>query len=112
MSDSERNPLLIPGRAPPRSRRGCPKCGHDNFSGRNVAGIVTFTCAKCRNKWHGGLGQVMEDPTIPKPPINPKDKPLVDFAEHPKTGKIEEIRRSPSLVQEFRKGLPIRNGEE
>ena len=112
MSDSDRNPLLIPGRTPVSAYRCCPKCKSQQYSGRNLGGVVKYTCSSCRNTWHGGIGQVAEDTSIPKPPMNPADKPLVEFAEHPRTGKVEEIVRRPNPTQEFRKGLPIPNGEE
>ncbi len=106
---NEKNPTFVPGRAV--GARGCPKCSHDSFNGRNVGGVVTFTCAKCQNKWHGGLPQVPEDPTIPKAPVNPHERPSVSFVKD-KNDQIVEKRRPVSAVPEFRKGLPLKNGDE
>lgn len=73
--------------------------------------MVVWTCGSCRNVWHGGIGQQPEDPLIPKPPINPQDKPVVDF-QLDRHGKPVEIRRRVNLTPEFKKGLPIPEGEE
>lgn len=110
MSD-ERNPLLIPTRKEPVRLTGCPKCGAKQFSGRNIQGMITWTCAACKNQWHGGLPSVPEDPTVPRPPTDPRDVPVVDFVRGPH-GEVLEQRRRVNPTQEFRKGLPIPEGEE
>jgi hypothetical protein len=76
-------------------------------------GVATFKCRKCKNEWQGGVGTMPQDPTVPSPPVNPKDAPRVDFYKNTKTGQIEEIRRRPDSTQSFRQGAPIPNpGEE
>lgn len=108
----DRNPLLIPTTKVVENRlRGCPKCGCDEYNGRMLYGAVEFTCNKCKNKWHGGLPQVPEDPLVPKPPVDPKDRPVVDFHRN-KHGEIVEDLRRVNLTQEFRKGALIPHGED
>lgn len=111
----ERNPLLIPDVPARQARRGCPKCGGSEFNGDNLGGMIQWTCSNkaCRNQWYGGLPQMPEDPTVPRPAIDPKDKPLVDYvrSRSSQTG-FAEVRNRPSLVPEFRKGLPVGKGEE
>lgn len=74
-------------------------------------GSITWTCGKCRNQWHGGLPQEPQDPSIPVAPIAPTDQPLVQFVRGSK-GEIIEQRRRANPTQEFRKGLPIPEGDE
>jgi len=105
----DRNPLIIPTVTP--TRRCCPACKKENFTGRNLQGVVTFTCLECRNSWQGGLPQEPQDPTQPHPPINPKDRPLVQFV-RTSSGKVEEERTRVNLTQEFRKGIPFPEGED
>lgn len=106
----DRNPLLLPAVQPSRLK-GCPACKHPDYNGRNVQGVITFTCAKCQNKWHGGLPQEPQDQTIPLPPVDPRDRPTVDFVRGPH-GETLEVRRGVSTTPEFRKGAPIPSGEE
>jgi hypothetical protein len=110
MTDDKRNPLFIPEAT---SRRpACPKCGHPEFTGRKVSGVVTFTCKSpsCQNKWQGGLPQEPQDPRIPLP--TESYVPPVRFLKNSK-GDYEELRSSPKTVQSFRTGAPIpREGEE
>lgn len=106
----ERNPLFIPERQ--SKRLGCPKCGDaENFNGRRVQGVVTFTCSKCGNKWHGGLPQEPWDSRQPTPPDS--SPPLVQYVASPKseTG-YTEIRKRPDSRPEFRKGAPVGEGDE
>lgn len=112
---SNRNPVIVPEKK--RVRRCCPKCFSGNFVGRNIQGLVKFTCQACGHKWYGGIGQEPQDPTAPLPPVNPSDRPAVEVvAVRDKRGEIvgsEEIRnRKVDLVQEFRKGAPIPEDEE
>ncbi len=111
MSDSSRNPLLIPTSKETHALRGCPKCKAQDYTGRMSQGTVLMTCGKCRNQWHGGIGQEPLDPTIPSAPINPSDRPAVQYTTGAH-GEILEQRRRISTQQEFRKGLPIPEGEE
>lgn len=107
--DKARNPVIIPVEEP--KRRGCPKCSGQNFSGRKVQGVITFTCRDCKQEWTGGLPQEPLDPRLPHPPQNPIPPP-VQFTKNDK-GMVEEERRAVSLTQEFRKGAPIPSpGEE
>lgn len=106
-----RNPLLIPTSKESVRLRGCPKCKKENYSGRNIQGIITFTCHECRNQWHGGIGQEVQDPTIPLPAQDPLHRPTVDFLRN-KHGEAVEVNRRPNPVQEFRKGLPVPEGED
>lgn len=55
----------------------------------------------------GGIGRVAQDPTVPTPPIDPKDRPTIEFFKNARTGEVEEIFRRPDLTQDFRKGAPI-----
>lgn len=107
----DRNPLLIPTGKESARLVGCPKCRANDYVGRVIQGVVNFTCMKCRNAWQGGLPQLPQDPTIPLPAQDPMHKPLVDFVRD-KSGQVREVRRAASLVQEFRKGLPIPEGDE
>jgi hypothetical protein len=105
--DHSRNPLFIPEKEPSKVR-GCPKCGGDKWSGRKVQGVVLFTCP-CGQQWQGGL-QEAQDPRIPAP-VDPYVPPL-RFDKNPRTGESEELRRRVDLTQEFRKGAPLKNGDE
>lgn len=107
----DRNPLLIPTAKEPVQMKGCPKCKANDYVGRVVQGVVTYKCAKCHNSWQGGLPQLPQDPTVPMPAQDPMNKPLVDFIRD-KSGQVQEVRRRANPTQEFRKGLPIPEGEE
>ena len=112
MDDKEsRNPLFIPTSKEPVRMRGCPKCKAENYTGRNIQGMVTWRCLTCGNVWHGGLPQEPQDPTVPVPPTNPIEQPTVQFFKD-KHGEVKELRRRVNPTQEFRKGLPIPEGEE
>lgn len=106
--DKDRNPVIIPTEKP--VRRGCPKCGSVNFSGRKVQGVITSTCKDCKNEWSGGLPQEPYDPRLPHPPEDPIPPP-VSFTKNDK-GMVVEERRAVSTAQEFRKGALIPPGEE
>lgn len=73
--------------------------------------MIKWTCHACGNIWHGGLPQQPEDPTVPKAPVDPMDKPVMDFVKD-KQGNAVEVRRRVNLTPEFKKGLPIPEGEE
>jgi hypothetical protein len=107
----DNNKFIIPEDV--KTKRGCPKCGCPDFVGRNVMGVVTWTCknSECGNKWSGGLPQVPLDPTKPHPPVDPADRPTLEFVKDGK-GQMHELRRSPNPTQDFRKGAPIPTGEE
>ncbi len=107
----DRNPLLLPTGKESKRMQGCPKCKANDYVGRNIQGVITFTCGKCRNQWQGGLPQLPQDPTLPLPPQDPSDRPTVDFVRN-KHGEVQEVRRRVNPTQEFRKGLPVPNGEE
>lgn len=110
MDEIKRNPTIIPEIAP--VKRGCPKCGGNDYGGRNIQGAVLFTCRnpECRNTWGGGLAQELVDPTKPRPPENPL-QPGVSFSKNSK-GEVVEDRRAVSTTQEYRKGAPAPSGDE
>jgi hypothetical protein len=110
MAHDDRNPLFIPDRTPAR-QQGCPVCASGDWTARIVSGVHNFTCRSCGNKWQGGLPQLPEDPTVPKPPVDPKDRPTLGFTRNSK-GDFEEQRRRPNPTQPFRGGAPIKQGEE
>lgn len=103
--DKNRNPILIPTEAP--KKRGCPKCGGQDFSGRRIGGAacIHFTCRDCGNEWDGGLPHVPIDPLKPHPAENP-NRQGISFAKNEKGMVVEEVR-AVSLTSEFRKGAPI-----
>jgi hypothetical protein len=113
MSDT-RNPFVLPETAPPLRRlNGCPKCGEENWEGMNLGGTVVKTCFSCGNKWQGGIGQVPEDHSKPRPPENPKDAPLVDWVMNEKERLLEEVRpRRSSSMPTFRGGALVPTGED
>ncbi len=102
LNDPARNPVILI--EPDKKRKGCPKCGSDNFCGLNLSGTIVFTCRACKNEW-SGMMQMPEDPRTPKPPENPL-APGVTFSKN-KAGQITEDRRAVSTTPEFRKGAPI-----
>lgn len=102
-TDKDRNPVIIPKEEP--RRRGCPKCGGMNFSGRKVYGVITSTCRDCKAEWSGGLPQEPLDPRLPYPPEDPIP-PAVTFTRSP-SGVVVEERRAVSTTTEFRKGALI-----
>lgn len=117
MSDPK-NPTFIPSRESTR-RRGCPKCGHEDFDGRRIqGGSVVFTCQnkECRNKWSGGLPQAPAGPLDPVLPENPRQRPHVSFDPFidPKTKELQfrEESRAPDQSQVFRRGALIPDDEE
>lgn len=105
--DKDRNPLLIPTEKPAPKPRKCPYCGGSNFAGFSSSGYLTMRCNDCGGEWMGGVGRVPQDPTVPHPPLDPRDRPTVDFARNDKTGEVEEIRRRPDYTQSFRRGAPL-----
>lgn len=107
----DRNPLLIPAPGESVRQQGCPACHSDQYQGRNLGGQIRWTCGACKNVWFGGIGQQPEDPTIPKPPTDPNDKPTIDFVRD-RQGNAVEVRRRVNPTPEFKKGLPIPEGEE
>ena len=103
----ERNPILLPEAAPKKS--GCPACGHEQYTGRNVQGVMTWKCPKCGNKWQGGLPRVPDDPLRPILP-DTSPPPVQQVPIKDRSGNVigvEELRRPVSLAQSFRKGAPI-----
>lgn len=105
----DRNPLFIPTQEP--KARGCPKCSKMSWVGRNIGGSYTFTCRDCGFQWQGGLPRVPQDPRVPVPPTNPKDKPSIEF-ERTNKADFNEVRNRPSLVPDFRKGAPIKGDDD
>jgi hypothetical protein len=115
MADFKENPLIIPTREP--KARCCPKCGGEKYLGRKIQGMVFFRCqnSECKTEWGGGLPREPQDPTIPLPPMNPKDQPLVDFvrSKHDTARDgVREVRRGSPLTQPFRTGAPIPEDED
>lgn len=108
---AERNPLIVPRGKPIQRMTGCPKCKENDYVGRNIQGVITYKCNKCQNSWQGGLPQQPQDPSIPQAPVDPRDKPTVDFARN-KFGEVVEQRRGVNPTQEYRKGLPVTQGDE
>lgn len=109
--DDSRNPLIIPDRSAP-NRPSCPVCGHTEFLGRRVMGVITFTCRKagCGAKWQGGLPQEPQDPRIPLP--TESYVPPVRFGKDVSNQDIE-LRRRVDLRADFLKGAPVpREGDE
>ena len=109
---TERNPIFIP--EPVKKKSGCPYCEHHDYLGRNIQGMVVFTCRKCKKQWQGGLPQIPIDPKIPQPTTLP---PTVDFVaiknSRGETIGAEEIRRKIDLTTDFRRGTLIpEEGEE
>lgn len=104
-----KNALLLPDAVD--KRRRCPACGSLDFGGRNLGGVITYTCAKesCKNQWGGGLPMVAEDPRRPSfyPPT-----PGLSFERHPKyPEKWVEVHRPVDTTQPFRKGAKLPDGE-
>lgn len=108
MDRDDRNPLFIPGKAGPEGERqqGCPKCGKNEWVGRNLGGQYKFTCKACNNTWTGGIPQVPADPRIPMTPSDPRDIPTMQFVRNNK-GDFDELRRRPNPTPDFRTGAPI-----
>ena len=107
----DRNPIILPKTE--SKQAGCPKCSEKNWTGRNVQGVISFTCKSCGHRWEGGLPQMPEDPTRPYPRTS--YRPAVEyFAKRNNKGEIvghEEIIHKPDLSQPFRKGAPIPDDE-
>lgn len=112
MNTKDRNPLIIPEQDAPK-KRGCPVCGHEDYTGRRIGGVIHFTCTSktCGNKWQGGLPQEPQDPRVPRPPQNPMDRRSVEVGQDSK-GQPVELRRAVNLTQDFRKGALVPPGEE
>lgn len=104
MVEHTRNPVIIPEATDRKVR--CPACKSDDYGGRKVMGVVTFTCRACKTQFGGGLPQEPADPRIPLPPMNPMTKPAVTI-NIDRNGIASEERRPVSLTQEFRKGSLI-----
>ena len=62
----ERNPFIIPDR-PQVVGKVCPNCKKKNFSGRNVQGVITWTCLVegCGHRWSGGLRSSSDPDQVP-----------------------------------------------
>jgi hypothetical protein len=118
----ERNPFIIPDKDDTPTGNVCPFCKVANYEARTANGVILFTCKEelCRNQWQRGLPRVPEDPRVPKPSTNPKDRPSVEFNpvyHRTETGAVEiidwrEEDRRVDLTQEFRKGALIPDGED
>lgn len=105
-----KNDLLIPSSID--RRRRCPACGCLDFSGRNLGGVLNFTCLNksCGAKWAGGLPMVPEDPRKPQPF---KETPAgISFERNPKMpDKWLEVHKPVDTTQPFRKGVKLPDGE-
>jgi hypothetical protein len=79
-----------------------------------IYGVATFKCRPCGNEWQGGIGQVPVDPTVPAPPMNPKDEPALQFERTRHSDKPQDfIVRRQDPTQSFRRGAKVPNpGEE
>lgn len=110
MDEFKRNPTIIP--AATVAKRGCPKCGGNDYGGRNIQGSILFTCRnpECLNKWAGGQAQVPVDETKPRPPEDPLQTG-VRFHKNSKD-QVVETHRPVNTTQEFRKGAPAPSGDE
>lgn len=100
-----RNPILFPDVEP--RIKGCPACGHEEYVGNMVMGVLTKTCLnkECNNKWQGGLAR---EPCRPGEFLTPDtSKPAIVFLRPTKDGPIEEFRNPQSAGQPFRGGLPV-----
>lgn len=97
--DSQRNPLLIPKGEVKRVGPHCPACKKANFDGRNIQGVLHFSCRECGNKWEGGLPQVPQDPRVPHPYFSPQ---LPTFELNPRTKEVVEFRKPVNPTQSFR----------
>lgn len=109
----ERNPVIVPDRS--GKKPGCPVCGHPEFDGRRVQGVVAWKCRNkdCRNEWYGGLPQVPQDPRIPLPPERYVPPVTFDVGVTKSTkGQIVEINRPVDTRPEFRKGAPITGDDD
>lgn len=109
LDELKRNPTIIPQKVV--ARKGCPKCESMEFGGRNVGGVITFTCRTCRNQWSGGLPQEPMDPSVPHPAVNPLTQPSVGFSKN-KEGNVVEERRTVNTTQTYRKGAPAPSGDD
>lgn len=109
MTERDRNPLVIPVSEPEAKplTRGCPFCGERNYDARSSGGTTVFACLECGTTWSGGIGQVPQDPTVPSPPMNPRDRPLVEFFRNSATQEIQEFVRRQDLTPDYRRGAPI-----
>lgn len=109
--DGKRNPVIIPKKEP--TGRCCPKCKGQNYGGRNFSGMVLFTCRDCGQEFGGGLPQVPEDPSRPRPHYEPQ----VTYEKNPKPlgpdDNVRELRKPVPSTPAFKRGLPVpQDGEE
>jgi hypothetical protein len=110
--NDDRNPLFIPETKSAGVQRTCPnpECRSPDFDGRNLGGVIIFTCAKCKMKFGGGIPHSPVDPSVPYP-ADPSP-PSISYTKHPKTGEMVELRRPQSTAPDFRKGAPVPPGGE
>jgi hypothetical protein len=110
LNDANHNPLILPDLVDKRIL--CKKCGSPEYLGRRVQGVLYRRCRECGELEQGGLPQEPMDPTVPSPPLDPKDRPAVEFLRNSR-GEFEEHLNRPNTLQEYRKGAPIpKPGEE
>lgn len=102
----DRNPLVLPEYV--QTKRCCPKCKAEDYTGRNLGGQIRYTCKVCKSSWLAGLPQEPWPPDRPHPPE--QYRPPVEQIMSDK-GVVVEIKRPVSNTQDFRKGLPIPSGE-
>lgn len=111
-----RNPLVIPAKRESQNPC-CPYCGHPEFEGFAVQGVVTMKCRKCKEVWSGGLPQGRADPLQPIPPDNSVYSVSIEKSlyKNPRgtlpQGFVERVK-PPDLRPDFRKGAPISDDEE
>jgi hypothetical protein len=102
--DENRNPLLLPDTV--ERRLACSKCGSFEYRGRRITGVLYRICKACSHMDEGGLPREPGDPLKPLPPMDPRQRPLVDFVQN-KPGQFEEVRRRPDTRPDYRHGAPL-----
>lgn len=106
----ERNPIFLPTEAP-RVRKGCPQCGSVEFGGRRTSMYIVYKCRSCGHDWQGGMVTEVIHPSEPTPPLNPAQRPAVEFYKDSK-GNLQETRNRPNPTPDFRRGAPLPPGED
>ncbi len=106
----DRNPLIIPSKEP--IQKGCPICG-GHASGRG-SDVIIYTCLNenCKNTWQSGLQKSIIDPKKPNPPMDPKDRPVLEINWNARTKQWEEDLRPVDPTPDFRKGALITDDDD
>lgn len=107
----ERNPKIFLGTPITTKTRACPLCGHTEYNGLRLGGVVTYTCLKkeCGNKWQGGLPREIVPDSIALPPVDDKTPITVQKGRDGRT--TEEIRKAQPLTADFRRGSLVPSEE-